>query len=90
MRTTIRIDDELYRRVKADAARSGRTVGQLIEDAVRAALDRRVDVAEVVPDLPVYGGSGVLGGVDLSSGAALRDLMESDGSLEIEGGSALR
>ncbi|WP_250578262.1 ribbon-helix-helix protein, CopG family, partial [Mycobacterium tuberculosis] len=34
MRTTIRIDDELYREVKAKAARSGRTVAAVLEDAV--------------------------------------------------------
>ena len=35
MRTTIRIDDELYRSVKEQAARSGRTVASVLEDAVR-------------------------------------------------------
>ena len=38
MRTTIRIDDELYREVKARAARSGRTVAAVLEDAVRRGL----------------------------------------------------
>ncbi|MFO7531279.1 MAG: ribbon-helix-helix protein, CopG family, partial [Candidatus Limnocylindrales bacterium] len=33
MRTTIRIDDEVYRRVKQVADRSDRTIGQVIEDA---------------------------------------------------------
>ncbi|MBO0866696.1 MAG: CopG family transcriptional regulator, partial [Mycobacterium sp.] len=40
MRTTIRIDDELYRAVKAKAARSGRTVAAVLEDAVRRGLSR--------------------------------------------------
>lgn len=35
MRTTIRISDDLYRDVKALAARSGRTIAAVLEDAVR-------------------------------------------------------
>lgn len=76
MRTTIRIDDELLRKLKAMSARTGRTVGALIEDAVRAALARtEAKVSELQP-LPTYGGSGVLPGVDLSSTTALLDVMD--------------
>lgn len=75
MRTTIRIDDDLYRRAKARAAQSGRTVGELIEDAVRAALRPRPRDVEL-PPLPVFGGSGVQPGVDLTSNVALRDMMD--------------
>jgi hypothetical protein len=39
MRTTLIIDDELYRRVKARAAMEGRTVTELVEVGLRAALD---------------------------------------------------
>lgn len=77
MRTTIRIDDALYRRAKAHAARSGRSVSGLIEDAVRAALQpKRRTPTEPLPELPVFGGSGLMPGVDLANGAALRDLMD--------------
>jgi len=38
MRTTLVIDDELYRRVKAKAAMEGRRVTDLVEDGLRAAL----------------------------------------------------
>ncbi len=38
MRTTIRIDDEVYRRVKQVADRSDRTIGQVIEDAIQLAF----------------------------------------------------
>jgi hypothetical protein len=79
MRTTVRIDDELYRAVKERAARAGRTVGEIIEDAVRRSItadDRGAD--EPLPRLPVYGGSGLLPGVDLTSNAALRDVMDTD------------
>ncbi len=79
MRTTVRIDDELYRTLKERAARTGRTVGEIVEDAIRrsfAAADVSSD--EPLPPLPVHGGSGVLPGVDLTSNAALRDLMDGD------------
>jgi hypothetical protein len=76
MRTTIRIDDDLYRRAKASAARRGQTVGELIEDAVRLALRPRNTAAAEIPELPVYGGSGTLPGVDLGDAGALRDLMD--------------
>jgi Arc/MetJ family transcription regulator len=75
MRTTIRIDEQLYRRVKARAGASGRTVSEVIEDAVREALRPRSRSREVAA-LPVFGGSGVLPGVDLSDNAALREVMD--------------
>lgn len=76
MRTTIRIEDQLYRRVKARAAATGRTVGEVIEDAVREALRPRRAPKDGVTPLPVFGGSGVLAGVDLSSNAALAEVMD--------------
>ncbi len=76
MRTTIRIEDQLYRRVKARAAQTGRTVGEVIEDAVREALRPRRAPEQGVAPLPVFGGSGVLAGVDLTSNAALADVMD--------------
>ena len=75
MRTTIRIDDDLYRRAKATAARRGTTVGELIEDVVREALRPRAPKT-VVPELPTFGGGGVLPGVDLDDPRSLRDLMD--------------
>lgn len=83
MRTTVRIDDALYRRAKEYAARSGRSVGEVIEDALRASLQpRRGPALEALPDLPVYGGSGTMPGVDIADNAALRDLMDEDEPLD--------
>lgn len=76
VRTTIRIDEELYRRAKARAARTGRTVSELIEDAVRASLAPRQGAAPAHEPLPVSGGGGVMPGVDLSSNASVRDVMD--------------
>jgi Ribbon-helix-helix protein, copG family len=77
MRTTIRIDDALYRRAKAHAARTGRTVSEVIEDAVRETLrPRPARAPKELPVLPVYGGSGVIPGVEIADSRALRDRMD--------------
>lgn len=81
MRTTIRIDDDLYREVKAEAAREGRSVGEVIEDALRT-RHQRLRREDTIPALPVFGGSGVMPGVDLGDNAALRDLMDEESSLD--------
>lgn len=80
MRTTIRLDDELLARAKAHAARSGRTLTAVIEDALRAALAPRPGRRRERVELPAFGAGsgGTLPGVDLDDGAALQDLMESD------------
>jgi hypothetical protein len=75
VRTTISIDEDLYRRAKAHAARSGRTVSELIEDAVRTSLRARPRDSQIAP-LPTFGGSGVMPGVDLRDKASLRDVMD--------------
>ncbi len=76
MRTTIRIDEALYREVKAKAARSGRTVAAVIEDAVRRGLhspDRQTRPRFKVR--PISGGT-LRPGVDLSSNAAVAEAMD--------------
>jgi hypothetical protein len=81
MRTTIRIDDEVYRRVKQIADRSDRTIGQVIEDAIRVAF-RPTRVEAPVTDLPVFGGSGVMPGVDLTSNRWVAEAMDEDVPLD--------
>jgi len=71
----VNIDEDLYRRAKARAARTGRSVSQLIEDAVREALRPRRRETDVTA-LPTYGSGGVLPGVDLSDAADLLDRMD--------------
>jgi len=82
VRTTVRIDDDLYRRAKADAARRGQTVGELMEDALRAALRRPSVTAAELPELPVFGGSGTMPGVDLGDSRALNDWMDAERDLD--------
>jgi plasmid stability protein len=77
MRTTIKIDDRLLAEAKARAARSGRTLNAVVEDALRAALARREDDGgRPAPVLPTFAGSRLLPGVDLDDSAGLLDRME--------------
>lgn len=77
MRTTIRIDDDLYRAVKERAARSGRTVAAVLEDAVRAGLDPPGPISEPgAYSVPAEGSGGPLPGIDLSSNAAVREALD--------------
>jgi plasmid stability protein len=75
MRTTIRIDEELYRSVRRRAAESGRTIGEIIEDAVRQALQSGSEVPPP-PPLATYGRLGAMPGIDLASNADLRAAMD--------------
>jgi hypothetical protein len=80
MRTTIRLDDDLLARAKELAARTGRTLTAVIEDALRAALAQgRAPRGRQRIELPSFGSGGVLPGVDLDDSAGLLDVMESGG-----------
>jgi hypothetical protein len=78
MRTTINLDDALLAEAKQVAARTGRSLTAVVEDALRESLRRRQDTARRPLELPVFGEGGVQPGVDLDDGAALLDLMEQD------------
>ena len=75
MRTTVRIDDRLLVEAKTRAARTGRTLNEVVEDALREAFARR-DAAARRVELPVFRSARVMPGVDLDDGAALADLMD--------------
>jgi hypothetical protein len=78
MRTTVRLDEQLLAEAKAFAARTGRTLTRVIEDALRDTLTRRAKrKPRTRVELPTAGGTGVLPGVDLDHGGALLDVMES-------------
>jgi plasmid stability protein len=82
MRTTIRIDDELYREVKARAARSGRTVAAVLEDAVRRGLAPSERRAGGRYRVRAAGKGGLHPGVDLSSNAAVAEVMHEGASVD--------
>jgi hypothetical protein len=76
MRTTINIAEQLYRDAKARAASTGQTVSEVIEDAVREALRPKASDPTPVAPLPVFGGSGVLAGIDVTDSGSLVDAMD--------------
>lgn len=76
MRTTIRIDDELYRQVKTQAARTGRTVASVLEDAVRRGLTASEQRSAGPYVVRTSGRGGLRAGVELSSNAALAESMD--------------
>ena len=82
MRTTLSIDDDLYRRAKAAAALRGSSVTSLIEDALRRALDAPASPASV-PDLPVARETGgPLPGIDLHDARSLAAILDEGRSLD--------
>ncbi len=79
MRTTVNIHDALLQEAKELAVRTGRPLGQVVDDALTLLLSR---VHEGVPPnpapLPTYGGSGLQPGVDLEDKEALSALLDPD------------
>ena len=77
VRTAIRLDDRLLRKLRRHAATRGRTVTAVIEDAVRQYLARNgsADGRPKAPPFSVITFKGRLRpGVDLDDSAALLDL----------------
>ena len=76
MRTTIYIDDHLMTRVKEVAAKTGKTMTAVIEDALRQSLERK-HLKERRPfRLTTVGGRGLRKGVDLDDTASILEFME--------------
>ena len=80
MRTTVTIDDHLLKRAKQLAVQSGRSLGDIVDDAL-AVLIARADTATAAPAvaLPTDGGSGLRPGVDLEDKEALAMMLGDDG-----------
>jgi len=77
MRTTIRLDDQILSEAKQLAARTGKTLTAVIEDALRQALAGQNYASKRQPvRLPTFSGQGIQPGVDLDDTSALFDLME--------------
>jgi hypothetical protein len=81
VRTTLNIDDTLYRQVKAYAALRGASVTSVVEESLRLTLlQARQD--EPIPPMPVsHHGGGltkefIRSGVDLNDTSALLDLLD--------------
>ena len=79
MRTTVTIDDDLLRQAKSVAARTGRNLGDVVDDGLRALLVERPKSAGCRVTLPTFGGSGLQPGVDLEDKDALAALLDEPG-----------
>lgn len=76
MRTTVSIDDELLESAKRRAAERGKTLGQVVEDALRRELAALASPAHR-PTVPVFrGGTGPRPGIDLTSNRALHEALD--------------
>jgi plasmid stability protein len=76
MRTTMNLDDDLYRRAKALAAARGCSVTSVVEDALRTALLQRDQPTEF-RGLPVSTQlGGLLPGIDLDDSRSLQAVLD--------------
>ncbi|MGH8651373.1 MAG: DUF2191 domain-containing protein [Gammaproteobacteria bacterium] len=77
MRTTINVDEQLLMLAKAQAAASGVTLAQLIEDALRESLSCRENVgSRGRVRLITMKGTGTRPGIDLDNDRSLLEIME--------------
>ncbi|MBX9928123.1 MAG: type II toxin-antitoxin system VapB family antitoxin [Gemmatimonadaceae bacterium] len=73
MKTTLNIDDTVMASLRREAARSGRTMSELVETALRQLL-RRGGAPSPLPPLPCFDSRGAL--VDVADRDALYRAME--------------
>jgi hypothetical protein len=73
MKTTLTIDDSVMARLRRESARSGRTMSELVETALRRLLQAKPDAVELTP-LPSFTSGGAL--VDIADREALYGAME--------------
>jgi plasmid stability protein len=79
MRTTIQLDDEVFRAYKQRAAQRGTSLASEIEEALRAELAARADVEQSERyQVPTFRGVTPVPGVDLNSNAALAEILETN------------
>jgi Bacterial antitoxin of type II TA system, VapB len=73
MKTTLNIDDTVMARLRRESARTGRTMSELVETALRRLLQSR-RAAAPPPPLPTFDSGGAL--VDVADREALYAAME--------------
>ena len=78
MRTTIDINDELMRAVKAYAVAERKTLKASIEEALRQFLAEPRPEAADAPPIPAFRGRGVQPGVDLTDNTALEGILDAE------------
>ena len=73
MKTTLNIDDSVMQRLRQESARTGRTISELVESALRLSLSRKKPSPKL-PPLPVFDSGGAK--VDVANRDALYQVME--------------
>jgi hypothetical protein len=85
VRTTVNIDDHLLAEAKVVAPRGHRTLGDVIDDALRFMLSERsgptAEAGRVV--LPTDGGTGLQPGVDLEDKESLAELLGDNSPFDV-------
>ena len=82
VRTTVNIHESILKQLKHESARSGRTIGAIIEDAVRVLFrDSEEPRADLEP-LVTAGGSGVMPGIDIADMGSVQDALDEGESLD--------
>lgn len=79
MRTTVDLPDDLLAEAKKRAAHEGRSLSDVVGDAVRSSFSHTAAAERKPAELPTFDGGGLQPGVDLDDSAALLELMERDG-----------
>lgn len=74
MKTTLVIDDTVMLRLREEAARTQRTMSELVEAALRLMLEPKPEAATPPPPLPSFHGG--VPRVDVANRDALYDAME--------------
>lgn len=79
MRTTVTIDDDLLRQAREAGIETGRTLSEVVRDALREVLQRRTAKPEYRVKLITAGHGGrVIPGLDFSDNAAVRAAMDDE------------
>lgn len=75
MRTTLNISDDLLAEAKVLAVRTHRSIGAVVDDALRVLLRRDEAHADTAWTFPTTGRGGLQPGVNLEDAEALADLL---------------
>ena len=76
MRTTLNISDDLLAEAKMLAAKTHRSIGAVVDDALRVLLRQNDAAASTAPwSFPTSGAGGLQPGVNLDDKEALADLL---------------
>lgn len=79
------IDDHLLAEAEQVAARTDRSLGDIVDDALRVLFTQRGPQPPVALELPAFGGGALLPGVDLEVKDGLSAILDEDGDRRVAG-----